>query len=288
MMRLLLIFCLLAPASAAADTLRHYSAEYRLYVAGILLGRADVRLQLSADSYRLNAYIAPAALGRLFGQTHVVTATQGQVADDGFVPHRLDLSWTSEDGIKSTVLLYEDGAPVEFRSDYEPDPEFVPEDPVDIATVGPGTVDPFLVLLNVLPAADAGTDGSCGGERRIFDGRRIAVLDPQPFPLTEKLQKRFAAYADVAACEVVWTPIAGYSKRSLERAGEYPPGKLWSGRIADSAFSAPLEIKAGSRFGRVRVTAVQPFAEAPAPLPPFRLADIVKQPAETEEEPVFD
>ena len=71
------------------------------------------------------------------------------------MPQRLDLSWTSEDTIKSSFMDYVGGAPHKFVSGYAQPKEFRSKNPIAIETVGVGSVDPFLGLLAVKRAASA-------------------------------------------------------------------------------------------------------------------------------------
>ena len=123
----------------AADATRYFSAEYRLYVSGLLIGKANVRLAISPDNYLLSAHIRPAGFGRIAGQSHVVSTTRGALRRNGtLVPQRLDLSWTSEDTIKSSYMDYIDGAPHKFVSGYAQPEEFRSKNPIAIENVGVG------------------------------------------------------------------------------------------------------------------------------------------------------
>ena len=63
----------------SADTMRHYTAEYRLYLSGVLLSVVDLQLSLSDNAYRLSAHIGPAGIGHILSDSHVVTTTKGDI-----------------------------------------------------------------------------------------------------------------------------------------------------------------------------------------------------------------
>ena len=254
---------------ALAD-MRHYTAEYRLYVAGILIGKADVHLALSPDEYLLSAHIEPAGAGRLVGQSHVVSTTRGEMRNGDFTPRRLDLSWTSDDTVKSSYMDYVNGAPVKFVSGYEQPEEFKSKNPVDIATVGPGTVDPFLGMLS--PLNGRPLRAACDGERQIFDGRRRAKLTPGNSEHLTPREHGFDTARPAVKCQIIWQPIAGYSERSLERASEFPPIETHFLQIADTAFAAPLNMRGRSRYGRITIYATRFFTATPIPPAPFNIA----------------
>jgi hypothetical protein len=254
---------------ARAD-MRHYTAEYRLYVAGILIGKADIQLSLSEKNYRLSAHIKPAGAGRLAGQSHVVSTTRGSLQNGQFTPSRLDLSWTSDDIIKSSYMDYQNGAPLKFVSGYEQPDEFKSKNPVDIKTVGPGTVDPFLGMMS--PLNGRPLRAACDGERRIFDGRRMAKLQPGESRHLTPREHGFDTARPAVKCQIIWQPIAGYSERSLERAAEFPPIETHFLQIADSGYAAPLNMRGRSRYGRITVYATRFFAETPTPPAAFDIA----------------
>lgn len=265
---------LLLPFGALADS-RHFTAEYRLYVAGVLIGRADIQLSFSKLDYRLSAHIRPAGVGRIAGQSHVVSTTGGRLSGGKFVPQRLDLSWTSDEQIKSSHMIYRDGAPVEFVSGYEQPEEFRSKNPVDISTVGGGTVDPFLGMLSILNGQPL--KAACSGKRRIFDGRRMAALTQGDSEHLTPRAHGFDIPRPAVKCDIIWTPVAGYSEASLERAADFPPVEAHFMQIADTGFAAPINLRGRSRYGRVTIYATEYFTETetvPTPFDIAALADI--------------
>lgn len=269
----LLLVSLIATGSAAAEnTARYFAAEYRLYVSGLLIGKADIRFAVSNNSYELSAHMSPSGVGRIAGQTHVVSTTRGTLRGGALVPQRLDLSWTSEDTIKSSYMDYVDGAPKKFVSGYAQPSEFQSKTPVDIATVGAGSVDPFLGLMSKLNGRPLRT--ACSGTKRIFDGRRLATLTPLNVEFMPPFKHDFPHRKPAVKCDILWQPVAGYSEASLERAAEFPPVEAHFAQIANIGYTAPLNIRGRSRYGRVTVYAARFFAESATPLSPFDIEKI--------------
>jgi len=250
--------------------MRHFTAEYRLYVSGILIGRSYLQLSLSDSTYRLSAHIEPAGAGRLVGRSHVVSTTGGSLQNGRFVPERMDLSWTSDDLIKSSHMVYRDGAPYEFVSGYEQAEEFKSKNPVDIATVGPGSLDPFIGMISPLGGKQLKT--ACDDTRRIFDGRRLSRwVSGKGTHLTPR-EHGFKTTRPAVKCDIVWQPIGGYSDASLERAEDLPPVAVHFMQIPNTDFAAPLNLRGSSRFGRVTIYAVRYFTESKSPPTPFNIA----------------
>ena len=267
-----LVLLLTAPAALASDAARYFSAEYRLYVSGLLIGKANIRLSVSPDDYMLSAHIRPAGFGRIAGQSHVVSTTSGGLRDGQLVPRRLDLSWTSEDTIKSSYMDYRDGAPHKFVSGYAQPAEFQSKNPVALESVGAGSVDPFLGLLS--PLKGRSLRAACDGTKRIFDGRRLATLNAQDVRFVPPFEHDFPYRRAAVKCAIIWQPVAGYSEASLERAAEFPPVRAHFGQIGDIGFAAPLDMRGKSRYGRVTIYAVRYFTESRKPLAPFDIRAI--------------
>ena len=261
-----LSICLASISPAiSADAMRHYTAEYRLYLRGVLLSVVDLHLSLSDTAYRLSAHIGPAGIGHILSDSHVVTTTKGDIEDGVLLPNRMDLAWSNDDGIKSTYMDYRRGVPVKFHSGYVLPPEAQPKNKVDITEVGGGSVDPFLAMLAPLQEGRLAT--ACNGKIRIFDGRRLATLTaaaPKPVAATAH---DYVVPIPLVSCSVAWQPIAGYSERSMERADELPPIEAHYGRISDTDFAAPLDMRAETRYGNISLYAIRYF-EPVAELPP--------------------
>lgn len=270
-----LAFLATAMPAMATDAARYFEAEYRLYVSGLLIGKANVRLAISPDNYLLSAHIRPAGFGRIAGQSHVVSTTRGTLRDGNVMPQRLDLSWTSEDTIKSSYMDYIDGAPHKFVSGYAQPEEFRSKNPIAIENVGVGSVDPFLGLLS--PLNGRPLRAACDGTKRIFDGRRLATLTAQDAQFVPPFEHDFPQRRPAVKCSILWQPVAGYSEASLERAAEFPPVSAHFGQIGDIGFAAPLDMRGKSRYGRVTIYAVRHFTETMTPFSPFDIREITAQ-----------
>lgn len=276
----LTLFAASITPAVSDDAMRHYTAEYRLYLSGVLLSVVDLQLSLSDKAYRLSAHIGPAGIGHILSDSHVVTTTKGNIEGREFVPQRLDLAWANDDGIKSTYMDYEGGAPVKFHSGYVLPPEAQPKNKVDITTVGGGSVDPFLAMLAPLRGDALAT--ACKGQIRIFDGRRLATLTAAAPIAVDAGAHDYAVAIPLVACSVTWQPLAGYSERSMERADDLPPIEAHYGRIAETDFAAPLDMRAETRYGNISLYAVRYF-EPVAELPPaFDINDHVYEDFEEE------
>lgn len=272
-------YAVISPA-LSANNMHHYTAEYRLYLAGVLLSVVDLQLSLSDNAYRLSAHIGPAGIGHILSDSHVVTTTKGRIETGQFVPQRLDLAWSNDDGVKSTYMNYQRGVPVEFFSGYKLPPEAQPKNKVDINEVGSGSVDPFLAML--APLRDNQLNNACNGKIRVFDGRRLATLSAAAPKAVAATAHDYVVAIPLVSCAVVWQPIAGYSERSMARADDLPPIEAHYGRIADTAFAAPLDMRAETRYGNISLYAKRYFEPIDTLPAPFDINDYLYDEMENE------
>ena len=247
------------PASPAT-----YISAYKIYIRGVLLGRADIKLTVSQETYELSALLQASGLGMVFSDARALVETYGGLLADGYEPQGLRYSWTGDGVIKHATLAYKAGAPVSYTTNYKPNRAQDVVTPVRIDEVGPGTRDPFLSLL-IRQNPEQG-DAFCRKPVRLFDGRRLARLRPEnmnnapPAPLEDSI-----------ACRVRWEPVAGYPKKTFERADEMHPLDIEFTPIADTRFLAPRELTVMTRFGTVRISAVEAFRESHDSLVPQKL-----------------
>ncbi len=253
----------LAPPAIAGPVT--YSSVYQIYLRGILLARANVELAVSAQQYQLSALLRSSGIGFLFSDASALIRTSGKILGENIEPEALQYSWTDDDSVNFARLDYADGAPAAYETNYKPETPQNIVVPVALEDVGLGTRDPFLSLL-VLQSPEKG-DAFCRTPMRLFDGRRLAQLSPEAMAGAPR-----DATTGGIACRVRWTPIAGYPKKTYERAEEMRPVDLEFVGIANGRFMAPREVNVVTRFGTVRIVAVQPFRESNLPIVPAKLS----------------
>lgn len=247
---------------------RNYDAQYRAYGAGLPLADMYLHIETSENGdYRLSVAMRTAGVARLFANGGAVSTTNVTFENGEYVPQGLTGRWQMDDEVRQTQLKYENGAPVYFKSDYVPEPEQMPVTEVVLEDVGRGTLNPFLALL--APMQSGLLADACYGEKRLFDGRRLAKLNVQKRQLLSPSEHTLALKQPVAECAVMWQPIAGYSQRTLDRAVDMKPLQFFFASIGDSGFAAPAKIVANTRFGNMKIVATRFFAPTTKPAPPL-------------------
>jgi len=234
-----------------------YVATYVASIRGFEIANIDVYFDVNDKHYHLRASARTTGIGRLFSSDRGETLSYGSLKDNGFIPEGVSIAWTAGETIKGARIGYSQGAPSSFYSDYPLPSERIPETPVNIDEVGPGTVDPFLTMLEMI--GPQGLDLVCSQPKRMFDGRRLSVLSPRAREEQSAESHDFAPEIPVVACQSRWQPIAGYSNESLERAEEFGLIDSYFMAIGDTGFAAPVQITGATRYGRFKVESEQFF-----------------------------
>lgn len=255
-----------APVAAAPATFTPttYISVYKIYLRGILMARADVELAVTDLQYQLSALLRSSGLGAVFSDASGLVKTSGKLHGANLVPQSLDYSWTGDDSINFARLDYADGAPVGYETNYKSERPQKVVVPISMEDVGPGTRDPFLSLL-VRQGPEKG-DAFCRTPMRLYDGRRLARLNPEDMESAP-----FVTAPGHIACRVRWEPVAGYPEKTYERAADMRPVNLEFAGIGNSGFMAPREVNVVTRYGTVRIVAVEPFRESNMRVVPAKL-----------------
>ena len=200
--------CLIAaaPLRAPNHTPTTYISVYKIYLRGILIARADVELAVTDRQYQLSALLRSSGLGVVFSDASGLVKTNGKLHGDNLEPVSLHYSWTGENSINFARLDYADGAPVSYETNYKSERSKKAVVPISMENVGAGTRDPFLSLL-VRQDPEKG-DAFCRTPMRLYDGRRLARLNPEDMESTP-----FVAAPGHIACRVRWEPLPGIRKK---------------------------------------------------------------------------
>jgi hypothetical protein len=223
-----------------------------------------VELAVTDRQYQLSALLRSSGLGVVFSDASGLVKTTGKLHGDNLEPVSLHYSWTGENSINFARLDYAEGAPVSYETNYKSERSQKAVVPISMENVGSGTRDPFLSLL-VRQGPEKG-DAFCRTPMRLYDGRRLARLNPEDMESAP-----FVAAPGHIACRVRWEPIAGYPEKTYQRAEDMHPVNLEFAGIANSGFMAPREVSVSTRYGTVRIVAVEPFHESNMQVVPAKL-----------------
>ena len=218
---------------------------------------------MTDQRYQLSALLRSSGLGVVFSDASGLVKTNGKLHGDNLEPVSLHYSWTGENSINFARLIM----PTVHRSAMKPITNRKDRKSGGANQHGKCRCRhprPFLSLL-VRQGPEKG-DAFCRTPVRLYDGRRLARLNPEDMEGVP-----FDAAPGRIACRVRWEPIAGYPKKTYERAEDMRPVNLEFAAIANSGFMAPREVSVMTRYGTVSIVAVEPFRESNMPVVPAKL-----------------
>lgn len=234
-------------AAAAAGTAGAQTTyDYDVYVGGSQVADFRITVERSEDSYRIVSETELVGLAALVSDWKSRSEVEGALAGAEPVPVRY-ASYNLVRGEDRTVeIAYTAGEVSEIL--VQPTNAEDARDPVS-ATQRQGSVDPLsAVLATTLSPTDCG-----GGDRRLFDGRRLTEVRVQSSAAAEAPPTDYGIYAGPATlCTVTVTRIGGTSREwEGERSG---PEELsvWLAPVADD-LAVPVRLEAETNWGFMRI-----------------------------------
>lgn len=235
-MRIALIAAL---AFAATPTLgsRAPGAAYDLYIAGIPIGSAELRVDVSEGRYRIEG---AADFGFLFWGGEGVAVAEGETAAEKLRPRSYRLTYQGVTRPGAVEIAFEDGRAVRWNREPEIPEEYrdgrIPPGPEDLADV----LDPLSAL--VVPAApDASARSVCSRVLPVFSGYTRFDL---------ALDGAEALSGETVECAVRYRAVAGHraDSRSVRRLSEPGAVALRLAPVAEG-YWGPDRVALETRFG---------------------------------------
>jgi hypothetical protein len=235
-MRLVLAAALALAAQPTFGS-REPGAVYDLYIAGLPIGDAALRVDVANGRYRIEG---AASFGFLFWGGEGVAVSEGDAGADALRPRSYALRYQGVTRPGAVEIAFEDGRAVRWAREPEIPEEYregrVPPGPEHLANV----LDPLTAL--VVPAVDGAPGGDvCKRVLPVFSGYTRFDL---------ALEGASALMGDAVECAVRYTPVAGHradsgSVRRLARPGAVA---VRLAPVADG-FWGPDRVALETRFG---------------------------------------
>jgi hypothetical protein len=211
--------------------------DYDLYIAGIPIGDAALRVEATADRYRIEG---SADFGFLFWGGEGVAVSEGARAGDALRPSRYELTYQGVTRPGAVEIAFEDGRAVRWERRPEPPARFregrTPPGPEHLVDV----LDPLSAL--VVPAPrDAAAHAVCQRVLPVFSGFTRFDL---------ALDGASALEGEAVECAVLYRAVAGHrpDSDSVRRLSEPGAVALRLAPIADG-FWGPDRVALETRFG---------------------------------------
>ncbi len=236
----LLALLLLHPAaSKASERLR-----YAVYAAGFNILTIDATADIADQGYRIDlAYSTVGVLGTFFPST-IQSFVHGSWTDTGPLPTRFASWGTARGRNRRTVLDFVARQPVvvELEPAVEEDRETVPRG------VERDSIDTLSGMAYVVRAF--ARSGSCDGNAKLFDGRRVLEVRARPAGL-ETLAPDFRSTFSGPAfrCDFEGRQTAGFLKEMSEAdRNKLHLNRAWFASLRPGAIAMPVRVDFEARF----------------------------------------
>jgi hypothetical protein len=246
-----------APAQAQGKL----TAQYRISVAGLSIGRGDLMAEISADHYvAVGGGRAASFLRILVGGEGTVTA-RGTLSNNRLVPSHFSAALNEDDERSKVAMSFEDGAVKELQAESS-----APEKERVLVTEAHrrGVVDPVSAMF--VPGGGAGlSPAACQRKLPIFDGTRRYDLNLS-FKRMDKVKTDKGYRGAVVVCAVELKPIAGHRTDSmlLKYLSDGRDLELWLAPIAGTTLLGPYRLSVANLIGSLAIEAVR-YESSPLP-----------------------
>ncbi len=241
--------CLLAGLSAGSANATDLRVDYRITLAGLTLGSADLQAKFVGDRYDLRMNAQLTGLAGLF----TASGRGGAVASGTLSGNRALTSGFSatgkSGGAERTVqiaLASGNASEVKIEPPFEPRPDRVPLEEVHKK----GIIDPLSAVLAVAPVKGKPDDpANCNRTLPVFDGtQRFNVV--MSFVETKRVQKP-GYTGNVLVCSARYTPVAGHRPQrwAVKYMQDNRDMAVWLAPVEGTRVLAPLRINVQTYFG---------------------------------------
>lgn len=230
------------------------TAQYKISVAGISIGRGDFTAQISADRY------VAVGSGSAAGFLRILVSGEGTVMAHGVVSNgRLVASYFSatldEDDDHSTASMSFDNGTV---TDLVAESSAPAEDRVPLTEAHRrGVIDPVSAML-VPGGGETLSPAACHRTLPIFDGRRRYDL-VLSFKRMDKVKTEKGYRGAVVVCAAEFRPIAGHRVDStlVKYLSDGRDLELWLAPIAGTNLLGPYRLSVANLIGSLAIEAVR-------------------------------
>jgi len=237
---------LIGTAQAADDMRLHYS----VYLGGLPLGKVDVELSQSDNSYVIRS---AATTNRNFDWlvTWVASGeTQGRVALGEFLPrqHHHTSKWRDKERIVTMQYAPDGTVKVEKTGGRPPAAgELTPIDPASLTD----SIDPMSAILTVMHRLERGE--GCQTTLPVFDGHRRYDVTLTDVPARTFRASAYSVFSGMATgCRVEFTPMGGFPVNQTVDQKNHQ-AVVWVADPAGDGRIVPVRLQRTTQFGAMEI-----------------------------------
>ncbi len=245
------VLAALGAGTAWADALVF---DYDVYVGGSQVAELQITVDRTADRYRVTSAIELVGLAGMVSDWKARGESEGRIAAGVLVPDRYASYNLVRGEDRRVEVAYADGTVAEIVA--VPSNADDRRDPVS-ADQQRDTLDPLAAMF-----AATLSPGDCGGDRRLFDGRRLTVVAIDRATPSEAPPTDYGIYAGPAIeCAVTITRAGGASRQWEGERSAPSQASIWLAAVGgDLAVPVRLEAETNWGFLRGHLVGVRPLA----------------------------
>lgn len=230
-----------------------FEIEYVVYFGGFHLATLNFTGSITGDAYQIRTQIQTEGVADALVKSNANIGAKGDIDNRWVRPTLYNSDVTDTKQRQLVSMIYNDYVPGKVLSF----PEYnLDRFPVD-AALKTDTVDPISAIMFILQGSAISTENPCGGQIRIFDGRRRFNMALE-FQKTEEVStgKKGAYHGPAHKCWVGYKKVAGFKPPKTERdkkkretaKSDWPDVDMWIAEH-DSGMRVPVRIQSETSFG---------------------------------------
>ncbi len=232
-------------SQAAADA--KFRGFYRVYFAGVKIGKAGIIASFSNDAYALASTGVVAGVAKFFTDSRGDARSNGTIVDGRLKSDGYALSITDKEGAESVNINLAAGKVTNVvHAPPQPDrPDRIPVEPAHLENV----LDPMSAFMGKPQSATG--QGVCNRTVSIFDGLQRFDLALN-YSHTVRVTAKMNGYtAPAYVCKARFRPISGYrpGRKAIQYMIKNRDMEIWIAPLGNTGFFAPIRVHVGTAFG---------------------------------------
>jgi hypothetical protein len=234
------------------------TAQYKISVAGISIGRGDFAVEIAGERYAAVGSGRAAGFLRILVNGEATVTARGVLGEDKPVPSNFTAVMNSDDENSAVNMTLDNGVVKNLTAETSVEPA----DRVAVTDAHRvGVIDPVSAML--VPGAPSPSPQACQRTLPIFDGRRRYDLKLS-FKRMDKVKSDRGYQGPVVVCAAAFRPIAGHRAGStlVKYLADGRDLELWLAPITGTNVLGPYRLSIANMLGNLLIEAVRYEAAA--------------------------
>ena len=254
----LMLFPTLVPAASATETT--FRGFYRVYLAGLKIGKFGINARFNETGYALSGLGLVSGIARIFSDSKGTAQSAGVIVDGRLLSNGYALSIDDDKGTSTVNIALASGnvTGVAHNPPEPPRPDRIPVEPAHLL----GVSDPMSAFMGKPKLATG--PGVCNRTISVFDGLQRFDIELS-YARTVRVTAKEKTYSGPAyVCKVRFRPISGYrpGRKAIRYLQKSRDMEVWIAPLGNTGFFAPFRARVGTILGPAEAVAEDFFTES--------------------------